>query len=183
MKDIEKILSLLVIFIMAIFGLAYLFGEKYGKNKNSIKEEADKNLIFVLEKMDKIIKNKVENFDLDELISDISKACVSAGNVEGELSLAEYLGIGGRSGYEINSSIIEAGKKAKEKMASRCSIIVTLLIANKLKQYNVGRMSEKQIGEVIDDIIKKDNGIDILIDCSRGPGESYSSVKERFGKN
>ena len=58
--------------------------------------------------------------------SDISKACVGAGNVEGELSLAEYLGIGGRSGYEINSSIVEAGKKAKEKMASRCSIIVTL---------------------------------------------------------
>ena len=83
MKDIEKILSLMVIFIMVIFGLVYLFGGNYEKNKNSIKEEADKNLIFVLEKMDKIIKNKVENFDLDELISDISKACVSAGNVEG----------------------------------------------------------------------------------------------------
>ena len=44
------------------------------------------------------LSSNLEVFDEEDLIKDISKACTSAGDVEGKLTLKEFLGIGGRNG-------------------------------------------------------------------------------------
>ncbi len=67
-------------------------------------------------------------------------------------------------------------------MSSRCSVIVKKLIVKKMSNINIGSLSDKQIEIYISDIIENNKSIRILVDCSRGPNESYKQVKERFGK-
>lgn len=51
-----------------------------------------------------------------------------------------------------------------------------------MSNINIGSLSDKQIEIYISDIIENNKSIRILVDCSRGPNESYKQVKERFGK-
>ncbi len=97
MKDLEKAILVPVILIVFI-GFFYFLGELFENKIKRARDEYNKNIDYVINKMDLIINKNLEVFDEEDLIKDISKACTSAGDVEGKLTLKEFLGIGGRNG-------------------------------------------------------------------------------------